>query len=177
MRFILHTNYHALINKLISHIVPYIHQIIAYSLVSGSMKRQDIVAYFYVRIVKTRWTHMLHPNSRFLTLLRGQNFPSWRTGFNSLLKPQLFIISKYLGGQIKCQGRDHGHLGYLGYLGYFRSIYPHPFWYCGGSCPCFVSINHYLYKKLSLYIQFPKKYLGLGFEFEPQRIRDLAIVC
>ena len=78
------------------------------SLVSGSMKRQDIVAYFYVRIVKRRWTHMLHPNSRFLTLLRGQNFPSWRTGFNSLLKPQLFIISKYLGGQIKCQGRDHG---------------------------------------------------------------------
>ena len=102
---------------------------IVYSLVSGSMKRQDIVAYFYVRIVKTRWTHMLHPNSRFLTLLRGQNFPSWRTGFNSLLKPQLFIISKYLGGQIKCQGRDHGHLGYLGY---FWPIYPHPFWYCGG---------------------------------------------
>ena len=130
------------------------------SLVSGSMKRQDIVAYFYVRIVKRRWTHMLHPNSRFLTLLRGQNFPSWRTGFNSLLKPQLFIISKYLGDQMKCQGRGHGLrtsresfcfknlkflgladklgrkcLWHLGYLGYFRPIYPHPFWYCVGSCP------------------------------------------
>ena len=67
MRFTLQKNYHALINELISYIVPYIHQIIANSLVSGSMKKQDIVAYFSVRIVKTRWTHMFHPNSRFFT--------------------------------------------------------------------------------------------------------------
>ena len=79
MCYILHTNYHALINELISHIVPYIHQIIAYSLVSGSMKR--LVAYFSVRIVRTRWTHILYPNSRLLTLLRDQNFPRWRTRF------------------------------------------------------------------------------------------------
>ena len=34
-------------------------------------------------------------------------------------------------------------------------------------------------KKLSLCIDIPNIYLGLGFEFEfgPQRIRDLAIVC
>ena len=44
-------------------------------------------------------------------------------------------------------------------------------------CPCFPLINHYFYKKLSLYIQIPNIYLGLGFEFGPQRIWDLAIVC
>ena len=46
-------------------------------------------------------------------------------------------------------------------------------------CPCFPLINHYFYKKLSLYIHIPNIYLGLGFEFEfgPQIIRDLAIVC
>jgi hypothetical protein len=27
------------------------------------------------------------------------------------------------------------------------------------------------------YIQIPNIYLGLGFEYGPQRIRDLAIVC
>ena len=32
---------------------------------------------------------------------------------------------------------------------------------------------------MSIYVPIPSKYLGLGFEFEfwPQRIRDLAIVC
>ena len=44
-------------------------------------------------------------------------------------------------------------------------------------CPCFPLINHYFYKKLSLYIHIPNIYLGLRFEFGPQRIRDLAIVC
>jgi hypothetical protein len=43
--------------------------------------------------------------------------------------------------------------------------------------PCFLLINHYFYKKLSLYIHIPNIYLGLGFEFGPQRIRDLAIMC
>ena len=33
------------------------------------------------------------------------------------------------------------------------------------------------FKKLRLYIQIPNIYLVLGFEFGPQRIRDLAIVC
>ena len=43
-------------------------------------------------------------------------------------------------------------------------------------CPCFPLFNYYLYKKLSLYIQIPNIYLGLGFEFGPQRIRDLAFM-
>ena len=33
------------------------------------------------------------------------------------------------------------------------------------------------FHKLSLYIQIPNIYLECGFEFELQRIRDLAIVC
>ena len=43
--------------------------------------------------------------------------------------------------------------------------------------PCFPLINHYFYKKLSIYTQIPNIFLGLGFEFGPQRIRDLAIMC
>ena len=35
-------------------------------------------------------------------------------------------------------------------------------------CPCFPLFNNYFYKKLSLYIQIPNIYLGLGFEFGPQ---------
>ena len=35
----------------------------------------------------------------------------------------------------------------------------------------------FLQKKLSLHIRIPNNYLGLGFEFGMQRIRNLAIVC
>ena len=41
----------------------------------------------------------------------------------------------------------------------------------------FPLFNHYFYKNLSLYIHIPNVYLGLGFEFGPQRIRYLAFVC
>ena len=44
-------------------------------------------------------------------------------------------------------------------------------------CLCFSLLNHYFYKKLSLYIHIPNISLGLGFEFRPQRISDLAFVC
>ena len=37
-------------------------------------------------------------------------------------------------------------------------------------CLCFPLFNHYFFKKLSLYINNPNIYLGLGFEFGPQRI-------
>ena len=40
-------------------------------------------------------------------------------------------------------------------------------------CPCFPLINNYFYKKTKPL--YPNIYLG--FEFGPQRIRDLAIVC
>jgi hypothetical protein len=39
------------------------------------------------------------------------------------------------------------------------------------------NINRYFYQKLSLHTQIPNIHLGLGFEFEPQRISGLAIVC
>ena len=44
-------------------------------------------------------------------------------------------------------------------------------------CPCFPLINNYFYKKLSLNIQIPKIYLGVGVEFGQERIRYLVIVC
>ena len=36
--------------------------------------------------------------------------------------------------------------------------------------------NH-IYKELIIYIRIPNTYLGLGFEFGPQRIRYLSFVC
>ena len=68
---------------------------------------------------------------------------------------------------------------FLGIFGVFfgRFISTH----FGTVSPCLPLINHYFYRKLSLYSQIPNIYLGLGFEFEfefgPQRIRNLAIVC
>ena len=43
--------------------------------------------------------------------------------------------------------------------------------------PCFPLFNHYFYKKLSLYILIPENFLELGFEFGPQKIKDLAFMC
>ena len=36
---------------------------------------------------------------------------------------------------------------------------------------------YYFFKKLSLYIQIPKNYLGVGVKFGLERIRNLVIVC
>ena len=41
----------------------------------------------------------------------------------------------------------------------------------------FSIIQPLILKKLSFYIHIPNKYLEFGFEFGPQRIRDLAFVC
>ena len=46
----------------------------------------------------------------------------------------------------------------LGHLGYFRPDNQHPFWCCE-------FLVYYFYKRLSLYIQHPNIYFGLGFEF------------
>ena len=42
--------------------------------------------------------------------------------------------------------------------------------------PCVPLMNHYFYKKQRLNIQFPNIFLGLVFEFRPQKTRDLVIV-
>ena len=57
------------------------------------------------------------------------------------------------------------------FLGYLRPIYQHQFWYCK-PCWWFLLINHYFKKKLNLFIQIPKMYLG--FEFELSR-KELGI--
>ena len=66
---------------------------------------------------------------------------------------------------------------HFGSFGVFSANLSAPILVLWVPCPGFSLINHYFYKKLSLYIQIPNMYLGLGFEFGPQRIRDLAIVC
>ena len=66
-------------------------------------------------------------------------------------------------------------------LGLGQTIWPDNFWgilLLRVSCPCFSLIIHYFYKNLCLYIQIQNIYLGLGFEFGPQRIRDcVSVVC
>ena len=47
----------------------------------------------------------------------------------------------------------------------------------GSPLAIFIINQPLLLQKLSLYIHIPNIYLGLGFEFGPQRIRDLAFVC
>ena len=71
--------------------------------------------------------------------------------------------------------RDVLLLATIRYLGYFRPNSHHPFWY-NKPLPVFPLFNHYFYKKkLRLISTFV--YLELGFEFWPQRIRDIAFLC
>ena len=57
-------------------------------------------------------------------------------------------------------------------LGYFGRFFSTHF-----GTLMFPLLNHYLYKKLGLYIQITKIYLGVAVEFRPERIRNLIIVC
>ena len=73
-------------------------------------------------------------------------------------------------------GRQFWQINF-GAFGVFSADLSAPILVLSVPCPCFPLINHYFYKKPSLYIQIPNIYLWLWFEFGPQRIRDLAIVC
>ena len=73
-------------------------------------------------------------------------------------------------------GKQFGQINF-GAFGVFSANLSAPILVQWVPCPCFPSINHYFYKKLSLYIQISNVYFGLGFEFGPQRIRDWAITC
>ena len=63
--------------------------------------------------------------------------------------------------------------GIWGIFGWFSA----PIFVLWVPCPCFPLFHHYFYEKLSLYIHIPNTHLGLGFEFCPQRIKNLAFVC
>ena len=60
-------------------------------------------------------------------------------------------------------------------VGIFGKNYEHPFWYSESLAHVFHYSTNISTKELSLYPKYI--YLGLGFEFGPQRIRDLAFVC
>jgi hypothetical protein len=65
-------------------------------------------------------------------------------------------------------------------FGLGQTIWVDKFWGIWGTVSplSMFSINQPLFlQKKSLYIQIPNIYLGLGFEFGLQRIRDLTIVC
>ena len=70
-------------------------------------------------------------------------------------------------------GRQYGQINF-GVFGAFLDNLSGPLLVLWVPCPCFPLINHTFYQKLSLYVRIPNIYLS--FEFESQRIRDLAIV-
>ena len=111
------------------------------------------------------------PKTSYFQALPGLSFTfdhGLRTPNEALFHPKTFRL-----GQTIWEDKFWGIWGM-----YFRMIYQHSFQYCESlvhvSMPL---INHYFYKKLSLYIQIPSIYLGLGFEFGPQRIRNLTFAC
>ena len=73
-------------------------------------------------------------------------------------------------------GRLFG-LVHFGAFGVFSADLSAPILVLWVPCPCYLLMNHYFYKKLSLYIQNPNIYFELGFDFGPQRFKDLPIVC
>ena len=81
----------------------------------------------------------------------------------------------YQNPKLSGLGRQFGKIDFWAF-GVFSSNLSAPILVVWIPCHCFPLINHYLHKKLSLYIQIPSTYLGLGFEFGPQRIKDFAIV-
>jgi hypothetical protein len=91
------------------------------------------------------------------------------TDYGRPMKPFFYQKSQTFGlGHTIWADKFWGILGIFG-----QTISTH----LGLPCPCFPLINHYFYKKLSLYIHIPDIYLGLGFEFGPQRNSNLSIVC
>ena len=59
------------------------------------------------------------------------------------------------------------------HLAYFWQKYQHPFWYSQS----LVHIQPLFVQKTKPLYPHPNIYLGLGFEFGPQRIKGLAFVC
>ena len=73
-------------------------------------------------------------------------------------------------------GRHVGQINF-GAFGVFSAKLSAPILVQWVPCPCFPLFNHHFCKKLRLFIHIPNIYLGLEFEFRPQRIWDLASVC
>ena len=66
---------------------------------------------------------------------------------------------------------------FWGIWGIFGQTNQHYFWYSDFLVYFLLLFSYYFYKKLSLCIHIENFNFGLGFEFGPQRTRDLAFVC
>ena len=108
-----------------------------------------------------------HPPTSLMTYLKGplDNSILWITGYGRPMKPFLIEIQNIWAWADKL-----GRL-IVGHLGYFRPYYQHPFWYSESIAHVFHYSTIISTKNLSF------NYLGLGFEFGPQRIRDLTFMC
>jgi hypothetical protein len=119
-------------------------------------KAKDTNKYFWISFpLKT--TVLLH----WLALTHGLQMPNEGIFYRN---PKLLGL-----------GRQFGQMSF-GAFGVFLANLSAPILVLWVPCPCFLLINHYFYNILSLYMQIPNVYLGLGFEFGPHRISDLAIM-
>ena len=106
--------------------------------------------------MKNHLTHKIEPNQHELNRLTHELRTPNEAFFN--WNPKLLGL-----------GWQFGQINF-GAFGVFSADLSAPILVPWVPCPCFSLINHYFYKKLSLYIQIPNIYLGLlelGFEFGP----------
>jgi hypothetical protein len=119
-------------------------------------------------------TKILGVNNRYRTLFpyKPDPMPSWNPRTKNAQKSIFFF---HWNPELFGLGRQIGQIN-SGAFWVFSAELSAPILAQWVPCPCFPLFNHYFNKKLSLYFHIPNIYLGLGFEFAPQRIRELAFV-
>ena len=131
-------------------------------------KNQQLLHTFFVKL-STVFLQLTNDRNKFMTSplrfsIKPRKISGRYTDYGHPERAYFFKYPKLLG-----LGRHFG-LKFFEAFGAFLD-YQHPFWYCEFLVHVFHYVfNNYFYKNLSLYIQLPNIYLGLGFEFGPQRI-------
>ena len=122
---------------------------------------------------KAGYQYNAHTRPLFFSYICTTHGPRTPNEASFLLKSQTFGL-----------GKTNRADQFWGIWGIFvRTKYQHSFW----NCESLVYVFHYstnistkkigLYISGPLYVQLPNNFLGLRFEFGPQRIKDLAFVC
>ena len=122
------------------------------------------------------WSQWLASLANFLRqgyLMKNKQILIKNTDYGRLIKPFFIKILNFWGWADNL-GTLIFENGIWGIFGRFISTH---FGIVSPLSMFFINQPLFLQKKLSLSIQIPNIYLGLGFEFGPKRIRDLAIVC
>ena len=116
--------------------------------------------------------HSVFVGLRVMYCNNPKSISAWCTDYGGPIKPFFHWNPELLG-----LGRQIGQIN-SGAFGVFLAELSVPVLILWVPSPCFPLFNHYFYKKQAFtYPHIPNIYFGLGFEFGPQRIRDLAFAC